>query len=364
MKTNFKSMLILLIPAMILHMSCGGGQAVNKTENNQLSKKVRNAVLDQHIEELAACEMQNVNCEAYNKTSAFVQEQCKDKARRDSIIEDLFVMIEQGASPKKQAAANALNFWTGYGENNFRDNASYGKIVLEALLKEKFSSNSYVGSSLGQLLSGWLNTSDTELFSSLVDAMKSKNTEKRGRNELIRLCSEDAMDKPEVFDVMVGIVNDVDDDKDTRIQTLNVMWRVKSEDRKTTVRSIYESMTSNPDIHIAGAAMRGLGYLQSFASYDLIEKTLTDNKNNVDWYNYGSTTLNELLRNVPDSLDKKRVFNLVKMLITNKEVDEYQRSFYVYTLSLIDTPASKSLIGQLKKGNEKKIVDEINRVVK
>jgi len=254
-----------------------------------------------------------------------------------------------------------VNFWTL--SSDFRENSDYGKIVLNALLKEKNEAGNYTGQQLGQLLAGWFNTKDKELYKSILDAVKNKGTEEKGRLELIRLCPAESMANQDLFNILTGIIKDSGETTQARVQALNVIWRVEDEDKKASVRSIYEGLLTNSDIQIAGTSLLGLAYIKSFASYDLIETTLLNAKDNKDWCYYGSMCLNEFLRNIPDSLDLKKVFNLTKTLITNKKVEAYYRSYYVATLNLLNTADSKALIKQLKVKGEKEIVDEINRIM-
>ncbi|MFZ5554125.1 MAG: hypothetical protein ACOZCO_13495 [Bacteroidota bacterium] len=355
MKNQFPYLMFLLVAALFLG-SCGEKQAGNKTE--AAPEKKADPELEKHIDALAACEQQNIDCDAYNKASEYIQAQCKDEQKCKTVVEGLFIMIEKGPSGKSQAAAHAANFWTN---GSFRENAAYGHIVLNALKKEKYEQNNYAGAQLGQLLAGWINTSDEQLGSDIMNAIKDKNIEQRGRIELIRLAPSEALGKNDFFNMLTAIINDADENKDVRIQALNVLWRTQNEDLKASTRSMYEGMLSNPDILMAGSSMLGLGYLKSYASYETIEKKLTETKDNQDWCYYGSYVLSELLRDSGDNMDKNKVFTLVKMLISNKNVTAYYRSYYVSTLIAIDNAASKGLLNQLKASGEKEIVDEINQ---
>ncbi len=352
MKTITYSIMLFLVPALIL-TSCGG-----KTEEGKEAKAVKkvDAELEKKIDALAACEEQNTNCEAYTKTSEYIQAACKDEKKCEAIIADLFTMIEMGPSAKSQAAAHAVNFWT-YG--NFRENAEYGKIVLAALLKEKYDQKSYTGSQLGGLLASWFTTSDKDLYASLLKAVKSKDTEMRGRMEMIRLIPYEALGNADLFSALTGIINDAEENKDVRIQCLNVLWRVENEDMKASARSVYEGFLSNPEVQIAGTSLLGLGYLKSYASYDVIEQTILANKDNQDWCYYGSYCLSELVRDEASTADKDKVLALAKTMLTNKNCSAYYRSYYVSTLYSLNTPGAKALLTQLKGSAEKEIVDEI-----
>jgi hypothetical protein len=358
MKTICKSFALLLVPAL-LFTACGGDAKKEEGKKEKPEKKI-DPELKKHIDELAACEQQNTNCEAYNKTSEFLKKQCEDEKKCETMIADLFTIIEKGPSKHSQAAAHAVNFWT-YGK--YKENPEYGRIVLNTLLKEKFEEGNYTGGQLGQLLSKWFLTEDKKLFADILKAVKSKDTERYGRTELIRLVPPESLGNPELFKVFTDIINDADEAKEVRVQCLNVIWRAEDENSKATVRSVYEGLLSNPDVQIAGTAMLGLGYMKSVASYDLVEKMLTDNKDNQEWCYYGSYCLSEMVRDNADNVDAAKVFNLVKTLISNKTVSAYYRSYYVSTLISLNTPAAKTLLNQLKASGEKEIKDEvINRM--
>lgn len=359
MKNLSKTLLLFMVPAFILS-SCGGNKS-EETGNSTPEKKV-NPELEKQIDALAACEQQNTNCEAYSKTSEYIQAECKDEKKREAIVSDLFTMIEKGPSNKTQAAAHAVNFWTM--GSDFRKNPEYGTIVLNALAKEKDEEGNYTGSQLGQLLAGWYSTEDKKLFTSILNMVKSGNTELRGRLELIRLCPAEALSNSDLFHAFATMINNSEEKMEVRIQCLNILWRVENEDLKASARSTYETFISDPEIQIAGSSMLGLGYLKSFASYDLIEKTLLTNKDDQNWCYYGSYCLSELVRTVPDSLDLNKILSLTKTLISNKNVTAYYRSYYVSTLISLNTSGSKALLNQLKASGEKEIVDEINNRMK
>lgn len=356
MKTIQKNLILFLLPAILI-TACGEKQDEKNADSSEPVKKV-DAELEKSIDELAACEQQNTNCEAYNKTSEYIQERCNDEKERDAVVADLFTMIENGPSKKSQAAAHAVNFWT-YG--NFRENSEYGKIVLKTLLKEKTEQGNYTGAQLGQLLAGWYATEDKDLFKGILAAVKSKSTEEYGRMELIRLAPPAALNNSDLFNTMTTIINDANEKKEIRIQALNVIWRVENEELKNTVRTIYEGMITNPEVQIAGASVQGLAYIKSYTSYDLIEKKLLETKDDQNWCYYGSYALGDLVKDAGENIDMNNVFSLVKTLISNKNVTAYYRSYYVSTLMNMDTAAAKNLLAQLKNSGEKEIVDEINR---
>ncbi len=359
MKNLNKTLVLFMVPALIL-TSCGGNNSEESKESAP-EKKV-NAELEKQIDALAACEQQNTNCEAYTKTSEYIQVECKDEKKREAIITDLFTLIEKGPSKKTQAAAHAVNFWTM--SSDFRKNPEYGTIVLNALKKEKDEEGNYAGSQLGQLLASWYTTEDKKLFTSILNTVKSGNTELRGRLELIRLCPSEALANSDLFHAFATMINNSEEKLEVRVQCLNIIWRVENEDMKASARTTYETFIADSEIQIAGSSMLGLGYLKSFASYELIEKTLLEKKDDQNWCYYGSYCLSELVRSVPDSLDLNKVLALTKTLITNKNVTAYYRSYYVYTLISLNTPGAKALLNQLKSGGEKEIVDEINNQMK
>ena len=204
---------ILLLTGILYLGSCGG--SVTEDEIAEVEVREINKELDQLITNLAACEQQNTNCPAYTEASEGIEKLCSDEAARKEIVADLFYIIQTGPSARSQAGAHAVNFWTG--SSDYKNDASYGRIVLEALKKESYDTDSYTGSQLGQLLSQWLVTSDKDLLADIVSAMKDKSVEMRGRSELIRLSSAESFAKIGVFDAVVAIVNNTKEEESLEV---------------------------------------------------------------------------------------------------------------------------------------------------
>lgn len=356
-KINFVPSAILC--SILAVTSCGNEskESSDSKETQHAEKKV-NADLQKQIDALAACEQQNTNCPAYQQTQDFLKAKCQDEAACDSMVADLFTLIERGPSAHSQAAAHAVNFWT---YRPFASNTEYGRIVLNALLKEKYDEKSYTGSQLGGLLSRWLGTEDKTLRDDILTAIKSKDTEQRGRLELVRLIPAEQLNEDALFSLVMDMINNPDELLDMRITCLQVVWRVTDAEKRNTVKTTYEALMSNPDIKIAGASMSGLGYMKSYSSYESIAEMLRKNKDVQDWYYYGAYCLGDLVREGADSLDMNKVTELVKELTGNKVVSAYNRSYYVNTLFKMNTAQSKALVAQLKGSGEKEIVDEIRR---
>ena len=351
---------ILLLTGILYLGSCGG--SVTEDEIAEVEVREINKELDQLITNLAACEQQNTNCPAYTEASEGIEKLCSDEAARKEIVADLFYIIQTGPSARSQAGAHAVNFWTG--SSDYKNDASYGRIVLEALKKESYDTDSYTGSQLGQLLSQWLVTSDKDLLADIVSAMKDKSVEMRGRSELIRLSSAESFAKIGVFDAVVAIVNNTKEEESIREQGLGILWRANDPGQVKTVKMLYESYLTNPNIKIAGPSCVGLGYMKSNESYDAIVAAILANKGDKYWYYYGSSALSNLIQSGKDVLDMNAVFTLCKEMLSNKEVEAYYRSNYLSTLAKIDTAASKALLNQLKNSREKEIAAEAKRVAK
>lgn len=359
MKNLFTPFTLIMIPFLLLS-SCGEKGKEESSDEKKAAVKV-DAELEKHINALADCKEQNSNCEAYKTTSEYIQKECEDEKKRDAIVKDLFVMIEQGPAAKSQAAAHAVNFWT-YG--NFRDNPDYGKIVLAALLKEKYADDNYTGSQLGQLLSQWFGTNDEGLYNDILKAVKSKSTERRGRTELIRLIPTAVIGKADMFSALTDIINNPEEEKEVRLSALNIVYRVEGEEQKNAVKSLFESYMVNPEVQLAGTAMMNLGYMESFSSYNQIETILIQNKDVQDWYYYGSYALNYLIKTEGSTVDKNKALTTIDNLISNKTISAYSRSYYVTPLMSLNTPGAKTLLAKLKASGEKEIVAEIERLSK
>lgn len=228
--------------------------------------------LDTLITNLAACKEQNTNCEAYNKASEGIQAMAKDTSNK-FLVDDLFNAIAQSTSGSRSAAcAHAINFWVGSSEHY--KNAAYGKIVLDALKKEKFDEKSYAGSTLGQLLSGWLVTDDETLLKDIHAAIKDKNTEKRGRMELIRLSGKDSFAKKGFTELLISIAKDATETEEIRKSCLDVLWRVSDLKQIQLVEDMYLEFLTDKSPVLLGAALEGLGYMKSVKAYDKVLETI------------------------------------------------------------------------------------------
>lgn len=349
---------MILLTGLVYLNSCG--EATTEEAVEEVAVREINKELDALITDLAACEQQNTNCEAYTKASEGVEKLCSDETKRNEIIADLFYVIQMGPSARSQAAAHAVNFWVG--TSDFFSNAEYGRIVLDALKNEKYEQDNYTGSQLGQLLSGWLVTDDKELLTDLVAALKDQSLEMRGRSELIRLSSASSFANGGVFNAILTIAKDTKEDEAIREQALNVLWRAEDATQKQRVRSLYESNLSNPALKIAGSSLTGLGYMKSLESYALAEETIRANKDDKYWYSYGSRCLGDMVQYGAESIDLNAVFALTKEMLENKTVEAYYRSYYIGTLAKIKTPQAKSLLKQLMNSREKEIAEEAKRV--
>ena len=179
-----------------LLLSCGGKGDTKESE------WVMNAKLDSLITNMAACEQQNSNCPAYLKAEEGIKAMAKDTSFKN-LVEELFNGIKYSSSGARSAAcAHALTFWV-YDYEIYKK-PEYGRIVLDALKKEKFDEKLYYGSTLGQLLSGWLATDDEGLLKDLHAAVADKNVEMRGRRELIRLSGEMSFAKAGYVDLITS----------------------------------------------------------------------------------------------------------------------------------------------------------------
>jgi hypothetical protein len=351
---------LLITSVSLFNFSCGSKSKSTDEKSEKIKAREINKSLDTLITNLAACEQQNTNCAAYSKASEGIQSLCSEESKRNEIVADLFYIIQTGPSKRTQAAAHAVNFWTK--TSNFKDNAEYGNAVLDALKKEKFDQNSYTGSQLGQLLSKWFGTSDEKLLSAIVSAMKDKSVELRGRSELVRLSSYDDYSNKVVFDGLVEIIKNESEEESVREQALGVIWRAKDENMKKMVRTLFEDYINNANVKLAGPSLLGLSYMKSYESYNAMAKAIRSNNKDKNWYYYGSMALGNFVDSGSDSINKTAVFELIKEMLNNKEVEASYRTYYVSPLSKINNPASKALLNQLRNSNEKEIADAVKRL--
>ncbi len=349
---------LLTVLSLFLITSCGEKSSENKTE--QISKREVNKTLDTLISDLSNCEQQNTNCEAYSKASEGIQTMCNDETERNKIVADLFYMIQIGPSPKTQAAAHAVNFWTR--TSSFKTNPEYGRVVLNALKKEKYDDNNYTGSQLGQLLSNWFETEDDVLLTDIVNAMKDKSLETRGRTELVRLSSNENYKNKKIFDAIVSIIKDENEELSMRNQALSVIWRAGDEEMKKTVKSIYEDMLKKDEIKLSGPSLTGLSYMKSFDSYEVIVEAIRANKGNKYWYSHASNSLRGFIDTKSEKIDLSVTLELIKELMANKEIEANYRSYFISPLSKINTAASKQFLKQLSNSSEKSIADKARSI--
>lgn len=336
---------IIVISSMFL-ISCGGG---NKSEFRKMDPK-----LDTLITNMTACEQQNTNCEAYNKASDGIQAMAKDTSMK-FLADDLFNGIAQSASgPRSAACAHAINFWVG--SNDYYNNKFYGKIVLDALKKEKFDQNSYVGSTLGQLLAGWLVTEDEALLTEIHAAISDKNTEKRGRMELIRLSGEKSFAKKGYLDLLVKLAKDSTDAEEVRVQSLGILWRAKDAGQIQKVEDMYLGFLTNSSAVLVSAALEGLGYMKSVKGFGKVLETVE--KFGAD-ENYSSATARSLSNYISgeakEGIDKNKAFALAVKMVNNTKLKPFYRSSYMYAIENFGGKKAQDVLAKLSASAEKDI---------
>jgi hypothetical protein len=340
----------------ILFNSCGSKNGAENGDDKKVAGRKIDPKLDSLITAMAACEQQNTNCEGYNKASVGIQAMSKDAANK-TLAEDLFNAISQSTNNKRSAAcAHAINFWLGSSAH--LENAAYGKVILDALKKEKFDQSSYVGSTLGQLLAGWLSSNDEALLKELHAAVANKSTESRGRLELIRLSGDKSFEKNGYLDVLINIAKDAAEDEAVKRQVLAVIWRVKDAAHIQKVEDLYISLLDNESAVVSGAAMEGLGYMKSAKGFakvlESVEKKGADEK-------YASSTAraltNYLTGDAKEGIDKEKALALAIKMSGNKTLKAYSRSAYVYSIESYGGAKAKAALTKLAASSEKEIAD-------
>lgn len=338
-----------------LILSCGGNGKKEETW-------AMNPKLDSLITQMAACEQQNTNCEAYVNAQEGIKAMTKDTACKN-LVDDLFKGIENSESGARSAAcAHALNFWVG--EYEFYKNAEYGRIVLNALKKEKFDEKSYSGSSLGQLLSGWLTTSDKALLKDLHAAISDKNVEKRGRRELIRLSGIMSFDQEGYVDVIIGIANNEAEDEDIRLTALGVLWRVSEAAHIEKVENMYVAFLSNENSSLCGAAMVGLSYMRSVNHYADVLAKVEEFGANEDYVSSTSLALsNYISRDAKEGIDTKKAFIMAVKFANDKQLKPFYRSYYISAIEYYGGAEAMVMLNKLGADKEKDVADPAKRAV-
>lgn len=350
-KTNLLFAFIILT-SMILS-SCGD----KKNETRKMDPK-----LDSLITNLAACKEQNTNCDAYTKANEGIEAMAKDTANK-FLVEDLFNGIAQSTSGARSAAcAHAINFWVGNSDHY--KNAKYGKIVLDALKKEKFDEASYVGSTLGQLLSGWLVTDDEALLKDIHAAIKDQTTEKRGRMELIRLTSKESLAKKGLFDILHGICKDTKESEELRVACLRVLWRAEDPTQVKKVEDLYVEFLENASAKLVGASLEGLSYMKSVKGFDLALKVIEKQGTNPDYCSSASSTLNRYISDKKEGVDTKKAFVLAVKMANDKSLKSFYRSYYFNAIESYGGSEAKALLTKLSKDADKDIANPAKDALK
>ncbi len=358
-----KKLTILWIAAIMVFASCGEQKTTEEAEEEVIEKREVTPELLTLISDLAACEEQNTNCDAYTKAGEGVEELVKDEAKKDIIVGDLVYIIRTGTNEEKQAAAHALNFWT-YASSEYRENAEYGKQILEVLktIEEPADGYQSVSTQIGQLLSNWWLNEDEELRSGLIEYISDKQAMRSGRSELIRLVANEVSAEEKTFAALVNIANDVNEEKVIRNYAATALGMIRDKGRHEKVCMILEALMTNPDVEIAGNAMRALGYQDAVGSLDAIINTLMAHRTEKRWYTYGSGCFGDLIRKDNEALDKTAIFNAISELLNEKSVEAYYRSYYISPLHQLKTPAANALFSKLKRSQEEDIAKEADRV--
>ena len=340
----------------ILFNSCGSKNGTENGDVKKVASRKMDPKLDSFITAMSACEQQNTNCDGYNKASVGIQEMSKDTAYK-TLAEDLFNAIAQSTNNKRSAAcAHAINFWLG--SRAYVENAAYGKIVLDALKKEKFEQSSYVGSTLGQLLSGWLGSNDEAFIKDLHAAVANKNTESRGRNELIRLSGDKSFEKNGYLDLLIKIATDTSEDEQTRRQIFAVIWRVEDAAQIQKVEDLYISLLDNKSAVIACAVMEGLGYMKSAKGFAKVIESVEKKGADEDYASSAARSLtNYLMGEAKEGVDRDKVLALSIKMSANKTLKAYYRSAYVYTIESYGGAKAKAALTKLAASSEKEMAE-------
>ncbi len=352
MKKNRLIFSIFFISTIVL-TSCGGKKSSNRTMDPKLDSLITN---------MANCKEQNSNCEGYNKASEEIQAMAKDTANK-FLVEDLFNAIAQATSgPRSAACAHAINFWTGSSEHY--KNAAYGRIVLDALKKEKYDEKSYVGSSLGQLLSGWLVSDDEALLKDIHAAIKDKNTEKRGRTELIRLSGKDSFAKKGLTDILIAIAKDATENEDVRRACLSVLWRSVEPAEYQKVEDMYIELLANESPILLGSALEGLGYMKSVKGYDKVLEIVEKLGANESYCSYTSRALtNYLMYEAKEGVDAKKAFTLAVKMANNNTLKPYYRTYYVYSIETFGGKEGQAALAKLSTNKDKEVAEPAQKAL-
>ncbi len=352
MKKSIRIFGVILFTSIIL-TSCGGGKGKDDEKSNV---RKMDAKLDTLITDLAACKEQNTNCADYTKASEGISAMAKDTTVKN-LVDDLFNGIAQSTSGSRSAAcAHAINFWVGSSDHY--KNPTYGRIVLDALKKEKYDENSYVGSTLGQLLSGWLVCDDEALLKDIHAAIKDKNIEKRGRKELIRLSGKNSFAKPGLLDLLVSLANDPNESEEVRIACLGVVWRAEERSQYQKAENMYVGFLTSSSPAIVGASLEGLGYMKSVKGYNKVLETVEKLGASEDYCSSTSRSLtNYISYEAKEGINTKKAFALAVKMVNNKTLKPYYRSYYVYTIEAYGGKEGQSALAKLGAGSEKEIAD-------
>jgi hypothetical protein len=324
--------------------------------------KKMNAKLDSLITNLAACPEQNTNCAAYSKASEEIPAMAKDTSIKN-LVDDLFNGIAESKSGARSAAcAHAINFWVGSSEHY--KNAAYGRIVLDALKKEKFDEKSYVGSTLGQLLSGWLVSDDQTLLKDIYTALKDKNTEKRGRKELIRLSSKNSFAKTGLFDAILGIANDKAESEEIRVACLGILWRAEETSQYTKVEDLYIGFLTDASPAIVGASLEGLGYMKSVKGFNTVLENI-EKLGTKEEYCFSSSRalVNYISYDAKKGIDTKKAFALAVKLANNKSIKAFDRSYYITPIEIYGGNEAKSTLTKLSTDKETQIANQAKQAL-
>jgi len=349
MKKNVTVLCLFLFSVVIL-ISCGGDKS------NEARKM--NPKLDSLISSMAACDQQNTNCPAYVTASEQIPLMAKDTNIKN-LVDDLFNAIAQStSSPRSAACAHAINFWA-YDSESFK-NAEYGRIIYDALKKEVYTDASYVGSTLGQLLSNWLVINDELLIKDIHSLIISKDTEKRGRKELIRLSGKESFSNQGLIDILINIANDNKEAEDVRVACLNVLWRAEENSQYKKVEDMYLGFVSNANNSptIIGSSIEGLGYMKSVNGYNVILKTAEELGAKEEFCSSVSRSLsNYISYEEKEGIDKKKAFDVCVKFVNNKDIKPSYRSYYIYSVESFGGKEALAVLKKLSESNDKEIAD-------
>lgn len=346
MKKN-NLLIVFIVCVTFFSVSCGG----NKSKDRKMDSK-----LDSLITDLAACKEQNTNCEAYNKASEGIQAMAKDTSNK-FLVDDLFNAIAKSDNGARSAAcAHAINFWVGSSDHY--KNAAYGRIILDALKKEKFDQKSYVGSTLGQLLSGWLVTDDEKLLTDIHATIKDKNTEKRGRMELIRLTSKNSFAKKGLTDLLITISKDATENEEIRKACLNVLWRAEEPSQYLKVEDLYLEFLSHESPVLLGSALEGLGYMKSVEGYNKVLETVEKfGANEAYCFATSRALTNYISYDKKEGIDPKKAFLLAIKMVNTTTLKPSYRNNYIYTIETFGGKEGIAVLTKLSTSKEKDIAD-------